>query len=73
MTWTNDAPKTAGWYWWRVDEKADQEPVKVTETKAGLYVQRPQEAIDDSMGDLLGACFMCQWSSTPIPEPEEEQ
>lgn len=60
MIWTTSRPTKPGWYWWRAHAKADPHLRCITYVLGrlcsdGLPVKR-------SPGE---------WSSEPIPEPEE--
>lgn len=75
MTWTNDAPKTPGLYRFRRNP-ADSIRWIVDVYKHGasgcLVYEEPPGWINAVQCKKIEHPD-CQWSSTPIPEPEEPQ
>jgi len=57
MTWTRNAPKVAGWYWWRDLPYAEAQLVRVL-----AYAD----------GSPMTHCNYGEWSSTPIARPTNE-
>ena len=77
MTWTNDAPTMPGLYRFRRNPADSiRRVVEVYETETDPTIMMYDDAFSHVTGELKDFKRWyphCQWSSTPIPEPEEEQ
>lgn len=65
MTWTMNKPSIPGWYWHRhVPTKSDAEIALVYYDYTGNLA---------AYGDRVEWIIDVEWSSDPIPEPQEVQ
>jgi len=64
--WTKEAPVEAGWYWWRENELAEMEAVRVELSMVGLSCFDA----DDFEREFTSVTRMGgEWWSIPIPLP----
>ena len=70
MKWTSAPPMGSGWCWWRRDKRTRCEAVLIERYRGKLSVDRTSES-PQTVSDLCLRFPACQWSDTPIPEPEE--
>ena len=76
MTWTTNLPTKSGWWWWRPTETTDKifqqdvpcgiYPIKKDECSNLVYFVLPTASSRYPAKMLAG-----EWSSEPVPEPEE--
>ena len=65
--WTTEKPKEEGWYWYREKRGADEKIYQIINNEDGyLYIALHDHKI--SLHYVIG-----EWSSTPIPRPEERK
>lgn len=66
MKWTNEKPKSVGFYWYRPYPDMDPSTARIADDYSdGLFVHGSN--VVGYLKDLDG----CQWSDSPIPTPED--
>jgi len=63
--WTTTPPSVSGWYWWRLSAEQPGELV---------YANIETAVVSDQYGKAhdLDTIFEGQWSSEPLPQPQEQ-
>ena len=74
MKWTMDAPTKPGWYWWR---ESVRDPALAVEIYPCGRPDNPQfvaviNDVPDFVKNYITIAPLCQWSDSPIQEPEEK-
>ena len=66
MIWTTDKPTKPGWYWWRT-QGTEASVVRIIHTDEGGLIIQFETGHCTHLHTVRG-----EWSSTPVPEPEEQ-